>query len=291
MKKLIYSIIFIFLSFLMLGSCSLEDTKKSEVLTKEQIEKLITFEGMTIEYDGNSHELFYVADLPKEYSIYLIGTPNKEPGSYLYVLNIYYGDDVVFTKEAYLIIEKHETILTAEEIATMITFEDREIEYDREEHELVYSSTLPEGYEISVTGDKGKEVGTYQFTLKVSKDGKELYTKTSTLTIKERQTQDEVLTSDEIAAKITFNDLEVTYDGAEHEISYTSTLPEGYTVSVTGSIGKEVGTYPFTLKVTHNGSELYTKTATLTIKAESQGGEGQGETEDDYDVVTPYIEG
>ncbi|MDE6059067.1 MAG: hypothetical protein K2G44_03400, partial [Clostridia bacterium] len=42
---------------------------------------------------------------------------------------------------------------------------------------------------------------------------------------------------------VTFEDKTVIYDGAEHEITVSGTLPEGVSVSYTGNKGTNVGVY------------------------------------------------
>ena len=68
---------------------------------------------------------------------------------------------------------------------------------------------------------------------------------------------------------VTFDNLTVTYDGNEHEIIVSGTVPEGVTVSYTGNNGTDAGVYNATATLSGDGYNTLTLNAKLTIdKAE-----------------------
>ena len=64
---------------------------------------------------------------------------------------------------------------------------------------------------------------------------------------------------------ITFSDATVPYDGQEHEITVSGTIPQGVTVKYTNNKGTETGTYNATATLTGEEYKTLTLTATLTI--------------------------
>lgn len=78
---------------------------------------------------------------------------------------------------------------------------------------------------------------------------------------------------------VTFEDKTVIYDGAEHEITVSGTLPEGVNVSYTDNKGTNAGTYNAKAILSGEGYNPLTLTATLTInKAEITGITFEGDT-------------
>ena len=73
--------------------------------------------------------------------------------------------------------------------------------------------------------------------------------------------EDELLT----ITGVTFVNATVSYDGQEHEIVVTGTLPNGVTVDYEGNKGTNVGVYNATATLSGTGYKPLTLTATLTI--------------------------
>ena len=96
-----------------------------------------------------------------------------------------------------------------------ITFEDKTVTYDGNEHELLIEGTLPEG----VTNEN-INAGTYEVTAILKGNGYNTLTLKATLTINKASYD---------MSGITFEDKTVTYDGNEHELLIEGTLPEGVT--------------------------------------------------------------
>ncbi len=66
---------------------------------------------------------------------------------------------------------------------------------------------------------------------------------------------------------ITFGDVTVSYDGKEHVVEISGSLPEGATVTYENNKGTEAGVYNATAKIECDGYETLTLNATLTIVA------------------------
>lgn len=64
---------------------------------------------------------------------------------------------------------------------------------------------------------------------------------------------------------VSFSNAEFVYDGLEHSITVSGTLPAGVTVSYTGATGTNAGTYNATAVLTGDGYNPLTLNATLTI--------------------------
>lgn len=72
---------------------------------------------------------------------------------------------------------------------------------------------------------------------------------------------------DKTITGVTFTDKTVTYNGREHEITVTGTLPVGVSVVYTNNKATEAGTYPAKAVLSGKGYETLTLTATLTVQS------------------------
>ena len=141
---------------------------------------------------------------------------------------------------------------------TGVTFGDVTANYDGKEHVVEISGMLPEGATVTDTNNKGTEEGVYKATAKIECDGYETLTLTATLTIVGKDELKKI-------TGVTFGDVTVNYDGKEHAVEISGTLPEGATVTYTNNKGTEEGVYKATAKIECEGYETLTLTATLTI--------------------------
>ena len=153
---------------------------------------------------------------------------------------------------------------------TGVTFDSESVVYDGNSHILNEVSGAPENTTINYVGRNSYvDVGVYQATATLSKDGYNDLTLNATLTI----------------TKATFSGYEyesktVTYDGLDHinDIQLIGILPEGTNVTetiknanneiVTSAI--EVGSYTYTCELTNKNYNTETLTATLNIKAQKK---------------------
>ena len=150
-------------------------------------------------------------------------------------------------------------------IDEMINFEDKEYTYDGKTHSLQVDG-LPKGVTVTYENNDKVDAGTY--TVKATftvQEGYKYFTpnpKTATLTIKKAE------------ANITFEDKSFDYDGKEHSLEITGTLPTGVSVTYENNKHVEPGSYEVT--ATFSGHKNYDipdeLKATLTInKAASEG--------------------
>ena len=145
---------------------------------------------------------------------------------------------------------------------TGIVFNDLEIDYDGNPHTIT-ATGVPSGANVVYTNaGPFTEVGEYNITVKITKDGYNDYTKTVTLKIKATTPQDP---AKQDFTGIVFNGLETDYDGNPHTITATG-MPSGANVVYTNE-GPYVdaGEYNITVKITKDGYNDYTKTVTLKI--------------------------
>ena len=153
---------------------------------------------------------------------------------------------------------------------TGVAFESATYTYDGNAHILAEVTGAPENTTITYTGRQGyTDVGTYNATAKLVKDGYNDKTLTATLTI-----------SPATLSGYTYESKSVKYDGTDHfnDIQLVGTLPQGTTTletvkdsngnAVTSAIN--VGTYTYTCVITNKNYTTETLTATLTIKEQKQ---------------------
>ena len=142
----------------------------------------------------------------------------------------------------------------AAQTITGVTFTDKTVEYDGQEHEITVTGTVPEGVSVAYTNNKGTDAGVYNATATLTGEGYTTLTLHATLTI-----------NGTTITGVTFGNREVTYNGSEHEITVTGDLPAGVSVKYTNNKGTDAGTYNATATLTGTGYNPLTLTATLTI--------------------------
>ena len=145
-----------------------------------------------------------------------------------------------------------------------ITFEDKTVTYDGNEHELLIEGTLPEGVTVTYENNKLTEVGSVKATAIFSHNNpnyNEIPNMTATLTIKEASLKD--------ITGISLKDNTYTYDGKVKSLTITGKLPEGVTVTYENNENINAGTYEVTAILKGNGYNTLTLKATLTINKAS----------------------
>ena len=141
-----------------------------------------------------------------------------------------------------------------------ITFEDKTVTYDGNEHELNISGTLPEGVTVTYENNENVNAGTYEVTAILKGNGYNTLTLKATLTINKASYD---------MSGITFEDKTVAYDGNEHELNISGTLPEGVTVGYTNNKLTEVGSINVIAVFSHNNpnyNDIPNMSATLTVE-------------------------
>lgn len=153
---------------------------------------------------------------------------------------------------------------------TGVSFESASYVYDGQAHILAEVTGAPENTTITYTGrSEYINVGTYNASAKLTKEGYNDKTLNATLTI-----------TPATFTGYTYESKSVKYDGAEHinDIQLVGTFPQGTTTTetvkdsngivVTSAI--EVGTYNYTCVVSNSNYNTLTLTAQLTIKAQKK---------------------
>lgn len=249
---------------------NLDNTTVEEFVFKvEQAKVTITIDNKTSVYGDDivtltSDEKDVTID-DNEIGVTLSTTATKdsEVGSYA-ITGTYTNKnyDVTFINGTYEITAKELTDSLIEELG--ISFDDKIVTYNGSEQQVLISGDLLDILEVDYTNNKATNAGTYNATAVItSKDSnyKGSVTLTATLTINKANYD---------MSNISFADKTITFDGNEHKVTITGTLPEGVTVSYTNNKGTSAGTYNATAIFagdTTNYNAIENMTATLVINA------------------------
>ena len=144
-----------------------------------------------------------------------------------------------------------------------ISFADKTVTYNGEEHSLAIEGTLPEGVTVEYTGNGKTDAGKYTVVAKFAKDGVAIEGADMTATLRINKAS----LSTEMEA-VTFPQKTFVYDGEAKSIEIAGTLPAGVTVSYEGNGQTAVGKYTVTAKFTvdtNNYYEISDMTSILTI--------------------------
>lgn len=147
---------------------------------------------------------------------------------------------------------------------TGVAFQNASFVYDGQPHILGEVTGAPENTTITYTGrNEYVNVGTYEASAKLVKEGYNDKTLNATLTI-----------TPATFSGITFSNAEFDYDGNPHSISITGTLPSTATVVYTSDVegvtnfATEIGEYNITATITDSNFNTLVLHAKLTIKTE-----------------------
>ena len=127
-----------------------------------------------------------------------------------------------------------------------VKLEDKVVVYDGEEHTLEITGSLPTGVSVIYENNGKVNVGEYKVTAKFIGDGLNYnpIPMTATLTITQAEYD---------MSNIKFEDKTVTYDGNEHTLEITGTLPKGVSVIYENNGKVNVGEYKVTAKFIGDG--------------------------------------
>lgn len=157
---------------------------------------------------------------------------------------------------------------------TDVFFDSASYVYDGSSHILAEVRGAPEGTTITYTGRNSyTNVGTYNASAKLTKEGYNDKTLTATLTI-----------TNATITGISFNSETITYDGNSHTIEISGELPAGGSVSYTNNgPHTDVGTYNASATITAPNYSSLTLNATLTITKATFSGITFESSEFEYD--------
>ncbi len=183
-------------------------------------------------------------------------------------------------------VEVEYTIAKATYDMSGITFADVTVTYDGAEHKALIAGTLPTGVSVAYENNTGTNAGTYNAVAKFTGDANynAIPNMNATLTINKATYN---------MTGITFADVTVIYDGAEHKVVINGTLPTGVTVAYTNNVGTNVGTYNAVAKFTGdaNYNAIADMNAVLTIKTGTMSFDTNKDDDKAEDVIVTAPEG
>ena len=205
----------------------------------------ITFNDLTVEYDGQVHTLT-ASGVPSFATVSYQNNSATIPGIY--------NATVTISADNYEDLVLNAQLKIVAKTITGIEFNDQEFEYDGSEHNLSISGILPAGASVSYENNGRTAVGSQEVTATISGTGYETVVLHATLTINPKE-----------ITGVTFENGYFDYDGNEHSIFVSGTLPEGVTASYTDNTRTEVGPQYASVTLSGEGYQSLTLYAVITI--------------------------
>ena len=109
-----------------------------------------------------------------------------------------------------------------------VTFESKTVVFDGTEHELTVSGELPEGVTVTYENNKITNVGSVEAIAHFTHENDKVVIPDMKATLT-------VTAAKGSADAVSFEDKTVSYDGTEHELVISGTLPDGVSVSYTAN--------------------------------------------------------
>lgn len=254
-KKILYVFLAVFaVSFgtISLVSCSNTTEQKEDSNWQEQVK----FEDTSIEYDGKPHSIL-VTGAPEGAEITYQGNDKTKPGEYRVFAKVKYNDTELSLK-AILTIEKCSSVITAEKNQVFYTCNnDPRPLYKLNNEEQSVSIVVKKG-EQTVSSNSLYKIGTYTVELKAEK---------STFYKESEVTSISVVVKESQFDSVSFASQDVLYDGQEHSLTLTGTLPENYSVTYENNVGTDAGIYYSKAQIKNANNEIVEQhCAILNIK-------------------------
>ena len=217
----------------------------------------ITFDNLTVVYDGENHILPEVTGVPAGATVTYTGREEKKnAGTYPATAKI--------TKSGYNDLTLNATLTINKATFTGITFSNSTLTYDGNEHILAEVTGAPSFATVNYSGRASKtNAGTYPATATISAQNYNDLTLNATLTINKATFNN-----------LTFEDDSFDYDGSPHSISISGIVPSTasvvYTSDVNGitNTATEIGTYNITATVSDINFNTLVLEAVLKITAD-----------------------
>ena len=232
----------------------------------------VTFINKEVSYDGNAQSITITGILPEGVTVTYENNNQTTVGSYE-VIAKFNGDSTNY--EAISNMTATLKINKAVYDMSNVTFSDKTVTYNGESQSIIIDGTLPQGVTVSYENNGKTNAGTYTVTAIFSGDATNynlISNMTATLKINKAVYD---------MSQITFDDDTVTYDGNEHSILISGTLPSGVSVSYDNNGQTTVGTYTITATFTGDATNyelISDMTATLIISKKA------------YDMSRVYFE-
>lgn len=240
--------------------------------------------------NGSAHSIIVTGTLPKGVYVEYTGNGKTEVGQYT-VKATFIVDEVNYNAippmTATLEIVSGTPTVPSDLDLSGITLQGYTGNYDGEVHTLAYSGTLPAGVTAEFRNNGQKNAGTHTVTLKFYYMG--LYVDGADLTASINISPVAVDMSG-----VSFKGSRVIYDGEEHSIAVSGTLPEGVLgVRYEGNGQSAVGSYTVTAKFVTDENHIapadMTATLTVTILLEQLNGLKFDDGEFVYDATKKSI--
>ncbi|WP_267740601.1 MBG domain-containing protein [Myroides injenensis] len=227
--------------------------KKTATLTINKIAfpKTIKFVKKTVTYDGSSHSIKIIGELPEGTTVIYENNTHTNAGTY--------KAKATLSGENYKTsVRKNELIINKADIEN-ISFESKSFEYDGEFQSIKITGELPPSVTVEYTNNNQKEIGTHQVTAFIN--GGRNY---NSLTLYAQL----IITAKPIIIpsleNVLFTDKQVDYNGEMQSIEATG-LPNNVTVIYDQNEYINAGEYTITALFYFDDQLTGKKTATLTI--------------------------
>ena len=223
----------------------------------------ITFENVTVTYDGSEHKAEISGTLPSGVSCtYTCGGKNGNSAVNAGTYNV----SATLSGEGYNSLTLKATLTINKAEITGVSLTSDTVTYDTAEHSILISGNLPEGVSCEYTYDGNKVTSVknakvYNVVATLSGDNYVTKALTATLTINKAE-----------ITGVTLEDDEIEYDGLAHSLQIIGNIPAEVvcTYKYNGEIKDEVtDSGEYTVEATLSADNYVTKvlTAVLTIKS------------------------
>ncbi|GHA45737.1 hypothetical protein GCM10007103_28560 [Salinimicrobium marinum] len=217
----------------------------SLVIENAEIEG-VAFEGETFIYDGTSKSI-YVTGLPDGATVKYENNGQINAGIYSVTATISQKNYNSKVLAADLVIEKAETVITADAVQTFT--------YDRTVKNIVGSLNHEETEMTYAPAQGYTNAGKYDVTISAEETNNYLAASKKVRL---------VVTSTDIEG-VRFDDATFTYDGQPHSLA-VSGMPEGASVTYSNNVNVNAGTYTVTANISKENFNDKVLTAVLTIE-------------------------
>ncbi len=216
----------------------------------------VTFEDKTVANDGKAHSIEISGELPEGVSVTYEGNGVSALGKHTVVAKFTGAD----AKNYRPIADMSAVLTVTDDIVPDVEFNDKQFTYDGQKKNIYIVGDLPDGVEVEYVGGDVTDVGEYTVTAKFKVGDRYLdFVKTAKIKIVKAKYD---------MSGVTFKKKTFTYDGKEHSIKISGTLPEGVSVTYEGNGVVAAGTYTVVAKFTgdsKNYEAIPDMTAVMTI--------------------------
>ncbi|MCH5152065.1 MAG: DUF5050 domain-containing protein [Clostridiales bacterium] len=216
----------------------------------------VTFDNLTVTYDGEEHEITVSGTIPEDVTVQYVNNKGTKVGVY--------NATATLSGEGYNTLTLTAKLTINKATITGVTFSSLTVTYDGNEHEITVSGTIPEGVSVSYESNKGTNAGTYNATATLSGECYNTLTLEAKLIINKAQIEG-----------VTLSDNRVEYDQLSHSIFVVGNVPAGVTVKYLYD-GEEatgvttVGKHTVTAILSGDNYVTLKLNATLTIYSNEQ---------------------